>query len=155
MSGQRIEWAGAPVWARFAGYPQAWEHALREYDLGRPEKLGELVASGFQMTPEARAAVADIVAGKRKPDLRGKHRAKLPDALKAQAIRHLERLREVRRIYREDADIIADKRGKEPSQVLAWIERQYRIGLAHIAAKFGVSPRTVENWGKPGDALKK
>lgn len=141
-----------PGWARMAGYLDAWPLAIREHDEGKPDKLAELLASDLEITPEARAVVAEIVAGKRKFDRRGQHRAKITPAREREAVRDLEHLREIRDMYLEDAGKIAEKRQREPAEVRAWVERHYRKGVAALAARYGISARTLENKAKPSPA---
>lgn len=145
-------WAGAPIWAKFAGFPHAWDWAVREHDRGRPGKLAELVACGFQMTPEARTIVADILAGRRTPDLRGKHREKITPERMRDALDRLGNLREQRQLWMDDAEEIAERQRKEPAQVRRWIDREYGKAVSALAARYGISKRTLENLSKPSSA---
>lgn len=169
MRGHVDGWANAPIWAKFEGFPQAWDWAVREYDRGRPGKLSELIACGFQMTPEARAIVADILAGRRKVNLKRFTREKATPERKKGAVQMLEHYRELKEVWREDAEYIADHTNEntesirrqvagrsykpnqdlDPEQVRRWIAREYEKLVSALAADIGISKRRLEDLALP------
>ncbi len=175
MATTRTDWAGVPGWAQFRGFPQAWDWAVREYDRGRPAKLAELVACGFEMTPEVRVIVADILAGRRKINLKRFTREKCTPEQARVAVREVEHLREKKKAWLADAEYIADHthentesirrqvagRGYKPNQdldparVRDWINDQYDKAVTALAARYGISKRTLDDLVQPSDARTK
>lgn len=137
-----------PRWARLAG-ADAWPNAIRHYDTGRTELLAELVASELEITPDARAVLADIVAGKRKPDRRGRHLAKLTAFQKREAVAELDFARERLAIYMTRVEWAANQRNVEPEAIVAEINKGYEAGVAMIAASYGITAEYLKNLAKP------
>lgn len=137
-----------PGWARLAG-AEAWAHAISNYDKGRTDLLAELVATDFEITPGARAALAEIVAGKRKPDRRGRHLAKLTAFQKREAVAELDFARERLAIYMTRVEWAANQRKVEPKAIVTEINEGYEAGVAMIAASYGITAEYLKNLAKP------
>ena len=136
-----------PAWALLAG-DHAWELAKADWLRGDPRKLAVLLRSDLGIPDDTRQFLAAAIAGEIKPDARGKHRRIKPEASRAEASRQLSRLRTLRDDMLADADRIeatAEHRGCETQDVRQWIRESYNQALQELAARAGVSPKTLKN----------
>jgi hypothetical protein len=130
-----------------------WRGALAEFDAGNRQPLANLVATGMPITAHARGSIADIVAGRRKPDGRGLHRRKWSSpASRELAVLWLSLLRELRDAMLADAERIertAGDRQCEADDVRKWINAQYQGAAERLASDHGVSLATLKDAAKP------
>ncbi|HVV98062.1 MAG TPA: hypothetical protein VHC92_13055 [Rhodanobacteraceae bacterium] len=89
------------------GDPGAWAEALARFDEGRPDllaaMLGALAADPVKWSrpfgkapPDVAKAIGEIVAGKRKPETRGRKKGDVPRDVRRAAVERYIRLRDVR-----------------------------------------------------------
>lgn len=122
----------------------AWRLALEAFDAGDRMPLAELLRADDPIPGEARAALAAIVAGTRKPDARGKHRRKVRDEAEAAKVAAMLRLSRTLHLDPASVDAAADREGREPIEVRRLREREIGSLAATLAHALGVSPKTLK-----------
>lgn len=146
-----------PAW--FLGTPQRmretweWTCALVAFDYGDRGPLAALVTKE-PIPPEFTQAVADIMAGTRKPNMRAAAKAKIPATERmriASSIAFVIGLTEVlrtvpqRKGFTSGAQEIADREGREPIEVVRELQSEAREAVAIAAEELGVSAEAIEN----------
>jgi hypothetical protein len=139
-----------------------WSHSIGEFRAGRRQKLSLLFRAYFvdpsvavhvfgEIPKWGVEEIANIILGTSKPDARGKKNLKLKEENKEPAIRELTNLRNSRDCFlaKDNIDRAADKRGIEPAELIADTNQRFDSGVEKIAAKYGISVRTLKNLCKP------
>lgn len=121
----------------------AWRLALEAFDAGEREPMVALLRAADPIPKEARAALAEIVCGTRKPDARGKHRRKVRD--EAEAAKVAAMLRRMRTVLLdpESVDAAAEREAVEPVEVRRRREREIRGHADRLARALGIAPKTL------------
>ena len=155
----REEWFQQPGWAidlplrLHQVWP--WFDALWAFDYGDPSLLAELVCRD-PIPEEFKSAIADIIQGKRKPNLKAANKAKIPASERAKIAASISVILGLRDAIKfralgpnEDlkpgATSVADYCGLEPIEVIRDADETGRDALKLAADEFGISIETVEN----------
>lgn len=131
-----------------------WIVAIDAFDYCAPDKLADLIASE-PIPEELRPVISSIVKGKRKPDKRKAAKLKLPaddrmgiagavsvalgiiDVIKYTTIDS--------KIPGKGVSVLAERKCREPEEMLRQIEAEARKIMEESADQLGVSVETVEN----------
>jgi hypothetical protein len=127
-----------------------WVVAIDAFDHGAPGQLEDLVRGNAEIPDELRPALADIIAGRRRPNRKAAGKLKVPaeERLKiAAAVSAVHGLIDALKANQLDADIewAAERRRVEPAAVLREIETHRKAYMAGVASDLGVSVETIEN----------
>jgi hypothetical protein len=140
----------------------AWEWivALDAFDYNDSEPLFHLMNSEKPIPEELRPAIAMIIAGTRKPNLRAAAKLKMPAAERMQiagslsvVLGMINELKTDEQIdlsdedwpHRRSIDIKADREGVEPLQIKRMLENRAKDAIGRAARSLNVSVETIEN----------
>ena len=131
-----------------------WFGAVWAFDYGDPGPLSALVLAG-QIPPEFQPVVADIIAGKRKPNRKAAAKAKIPPAERGNLVAALSHMYDLiesikwrtwaRDGLKPGVTSIADRLGAEPIEILQKLKADRDEIIAVACRSFGVSSETLEN----------
>jgi hypothetical protein len=134
-----------------------WFSAFYAFDFGDRQPLATLIRAGKEVPPEFRSAVADVISGDRKPNLKRAAKVKVPpgEAVRvACSVEGIAMLCEKFRAapawsgdgrHRTRLEEVADDRGTEPIQELRALQAVARDTVETAAQQFNVSIETIEN----------
>jgi len=134
-----------------------WVCALYAYDYNDPKPLSELIRIGGEIPPEFIGAIADIVAGLRKPNKKAAVKLKVPAseymkiAASVSTILGLVDTIKYDAIFPGDvsekpgACSVGEYHAQEPEEVLKQANQTGRETKQRAADHFGISLETVEN----------
>lgn len=157
-----FDWASQPDWA--CCLPDRlrevwpWFAALWAFDYGDPLPLVDLIRNG-SIPAEFVGAVADIVAGRRKPNLRAAAKAKIPAAERAEVatllsvsfgFRESIKYRASPEHYavqgvKPGATAISYRSQREPIEIMRSADKLGRKVIDTASKRYGVSHETIEN----------
>jgi hypothetical protein len=123
-----------------------WFVAIAAFDFGDREPLAELLREE-SVPPEYAAAVADIVAGKRKPNLKAAAKLRIPAAERMEVAMFQSQAQFMHQRFQhpETVDSMADEAGIEPIAMKRQLEAFKRKVLQADADSLGVSIKTLED----------
>ena len=121
-----------------------WFVAVYAWDYGEPEVLAELIRSE-PIPAEYREAVAAIVAGERKPNLRAAAKMKIPAQEHLRLAGSVSVVIELCATIKQQAIEVGDRKALEPIDIIREAENESREAVFAAANEFGVSVETVEN----------
>lgn len=131
-----------------------WFSALWAFDYGNPEPLASLIQSE-PIPPEFSVAVANIVKGQRKPNLKASVKSKIPAIERARLAASLSvmfgLIDDIKFRAWESEDLkpgvitIADRKGVEPREIIGELKAQREQIVNHVCTEFSISQETVEN----------
>lgn len=130
-----------------------WTCALVAFDYGDRAPLAELVGKE-PIPPEFLGAVSAIIAGTRKPNLRAAAKAKIPAAERMRiagsvslviGLTEILRAAPQREGFTTGAQEIADRKGREPIEVVRELQSIARGQIAAAAEELGVSAEAIED----------
>lgn len=125
-----------------------WFRAVCAYDWADPAPLAELILAE-SVPPEFRIAIADIVKGERKPNLKAATKSKIPAAERAsiaEAVGCVIDLCETIKFGTlEGNEAMADRLGMEPIDIIRKLEDVARKAKENAADQLSVSVETIEN----------
>lgn len=123
---------------------QEWFVAIYAWDYCDSEPLATLI-NAEPIPPVYRAAVAAIIAGRRKPKSKAAAKQKIPARCHFNIVRDLAADISLREIEKRFANVSADRRRQEPIEVIRYADEAYRARVAQVAQEYGVSAETIEN----------
>lgn len=130
-----------------------WIAALDAFDYCDPEPLEQLLRGDETIPPEVRSALADILGGKRKPNKKAAAKLKVPATERMKIAGSISAVLSVIDVikyggtdgtFRRALEIAAERRRREPVEVLRSLEAEARNFVAESAAELGVSVETIE-----------
>lgn len=132
-----------------------WVNAVSAFDYGDPEPLANLVRSTPAIPDEFRPAVADVIQGKRTPNLKAASKLKVPARERMRLAGTLSIVTGLADVLRRVPQVgdegetgaigIADRKGVEPIKVARELEATARDAIRDAASDWGVSVETIEN----------
>ena len=121
-----------------------WVGAVCAFDYGDPQPLADLLRSGDPIPAEFRGAIADIVAGVRKPNRKAGAKLKTPAAKRMSIASTVDLLLSMMRAQRANSEAMGDFNAMEPIDIVRGLEEQMRRVYQGTADYLGVSVETVE-----------
>jgi hypothetical protein len=158
---------GLPLWAAMVGEQSdgkvtlqydagkrnptlAFKIALNAFARGDRSRLADLIKRGVAIPAEHCDAVAEIIAGTRKPSRRGLHSAILTDSQRRLARMDVESFREQRDAFLACAEDASIERGNVTTKdVCDEIWAAYENAISELAEVYGISPSYLEKIAKP------
>lgn len=147
-------WLGAPI--RFIEMID-WFGAVWTHDYGDPEPLANMIREGSEIPSEFSAVVADIVAGRRKPNRKGEAKLSVTGrerfvlALVAYVLLKVAERERTKGEFPGTEQLgyagMADRYKLEPAEAKKLASRVRRESLQVVAEEHGVKPATLESWG--------
>lgn len=121
-----------------------WLCAVAAFDYGDRKPLADLMRKGDPMPEPFRDAIADIVAGTRKPKLKVSVHTKIKPALRLKVAFIVYDGLSMGAGFKANAAEHGDRSGEEPKEVVAFVEKEIRMFKSEIASACGVSTYTVD-----------
>jgi hypothetical protein len=136
--------------AQAARFREVWDWiaALDAFDYCDPKPLEALLRGGEAVPDEIRSALADIVAGVRKPNKKAAAKLKVLPAermMLAMVASRIIGLCDIFRCHKTFIACKADSERVEPIDVIRELDTNKRTAIAGTAAEYGISVETVEN----------
>jgi len=121
-----------------------WVGALWAFDYGDPEPLSRLLLTEDAIPPEFKGAIADIVAGIRRPNRKAAAKLGTPAATRMKIASTVDAVLSAMRHECANAEEVGDQQRKEPSEVVRYAQSQMRLTYQATADYLGVSVETIE-----------
>lgn len=139
-----------------------WIIAFDAFDFGDSGPLEEALRSEQPIPDELRPALADIISGRRKPNLKAAAKLKIPAAERMKAAGALSTVLGLIDSFKHDDyidtscysekriegrlyDMTAEKKGFEPGKFIEYLNSAADESISETMDMFGVSRETVEN----------
>lgn len=129
-----------------------WFSAVCAYDYGDPNPLADLVRDERPVPTEFAGAIADVIAGTRRPNRKAGAKAKVAPAERMKIAGSLSVVLGLLDLFhrgRVDGDLsagfIASRDRQETIEIVRSLEEEARRAIAESARELGVNTETVEN----------
>lgn len=123
---------------------EKWLEAVCAFDYGDPRSLSDLVDSEREIPAALRPAIAAMLRGERKPNMRAAAKSKIPPAERFKIGLGVVFIQSLCDTIRGGAAEIADRKYKEPIEVIRELEQEAREFIEQTASEYGVSVEAVE-----------
>jgi hypothetical protein len=124
---------------------QEWFCAIDAFDFADPQPLTELILSGTPIPPAYKQAIADIIAGVRKPNKKAAAKLKVPARERMHIACGLSILLGLNDVLKRGSERIAERKCVEPIEVIRRLEKDASKLIKKKADQYDISVETVEN----------